>query len=276
VSLLKKSTAARPTGLTAALVLCLLAAAALAPQRAAACSLLEPEVCVETNSGGVATINVPPLSIVASLKPEVKEFEDCIWEAVEVDFGDGSPIEVVYWDASKGLSGSHAFPGPGEYHVQIETNEGWNADSATKPPASCPDLVIKAKVIYPTPPPPREEAPPPKPPTEREEEKPSEREGPSKGSGGGGGGGGGSGSGQGPVQTQPAGGNGYWHGCAGSVYAHRVGCHKARTVIGVARSRLTGHRAVRVAGFRCRLDRDPIRPVSCRRGAQRAIGPDSA
>ncbi len=270
MSVLRQRRTARLVGLGAASLVFLLAAA-LSPQRAAACSLLEAEVCVETNSGGVATINVPPLSLVAKFKPELAQYEDCIWEKVEVNFGDGSGIFETEWDASQGLQGSHTFPAPGEYHVQIETNEGRHA---TKPPSPCPDLVINARVIYPTPPPPpKEEMPPPQPPPKEKPKK--EQESPSRGSGAAGPGGG-SGSGQAPTETNSVGAAQYWRSCRGSVDAHRVGCEMAERLIGRARRRLSGHRSVLVAGFRCHLDGDRVRPVSCRRGERRAIGPDSA
>ena len=252
--------------LAAALVLVASAASSLSsPARAQAeCSLLT--LCVTTDAGGTANLNVPPLSFIATYKPEVIPYEDCVWEVVNVNFGDGSPEAVYFWDGSKGLTGSHTFPSPGEYPVTINATQGHHSESEAEPPETCPDLLIPAKAVFPSPTPPPTETPA-KPPKE-EGKKPGE--GGHKPTGGGG-----NSNGQGEEGGGESGGGHsivFWRGCSHNVYAHRVACKKARTVIDGAQEKLSGRNSAMVAGFRCHLT-DDLRPISCRRGKSRVLGP---
>ena len=107
------------------------------PKAEADCSLIN--LCIETDSSGTANLNVPPLAQVALLRPEIKPLEDCLWEVVDVNFGDGSQIAVYVWDATKNLTGSHTFPHPGEYKVDILATSGHHLDISDRTAEACPD-----------------------------------------------------------------------------------------------------------------------------------------
>jgi hypothetical protein len=241
--------------------LALLGAAALTPAPAAAVEepCPTPPLCVETDANGIYNLYVPPLSVVATLYPQVAPLQDCYWETVEANFGDGSPNETYVWDATKAMTGSHTFPAPGSYTVHIDATQGHHVPSGEP----CPDFPITATVTYPEPPP--VEPPTEKPPPEK------------------------TGGGDtvppllpvGPVtttpnafdQSGPPGGNVYWRRCRGDVLTHLVTCRKGRRVAGRALERLARRGSARVAGFACRLTPASARPLTCSRGTERILGP---
>ncbi len=242
------------------------------PKAEADCSLIN--LCIETDPGGTAHLNVPPLSQVALFRPEVKPLEDCLWEVVDVNFGDGSPTAVYVWDATKNLTGSHTFPHPGEYKVKILATSGHHLESLAVPPKACPDLPVEAKVIFPS----GSEKPAVETPVETPGKTPVEMPGKSPGSGEGAKKGG-SGAGKSIPAAEEEKGSGPSHPiliykrCPEDIYTHRVPCTKAAKVIAAAIKKLSTRRAARITGFRCTLDPSLSRPISCRRGDGRILGP---
>ena len=90
---------------------------------------------------------------------------------------------------------------------------------------------------------------------------------------------GGSGAGKSNPAAEEEGGSGpshpiliYKH-CPKDIYAHRVPCARAGKVIAGATEKLSTRRVARIAGFRCTLDPNLSRPISCRRGKRRILGP---
>jgi hypothetical protein len=247
----------RTATLAAGLVLAAATASLLAPTRAeAACPT---KLCLNTDAGGTVHLEVPPLSVVAFFYPEVAPYEDCKWDVVNVEFGDGSPKETYVWDGTKSFVGSHTFPSPGVYTVQINATQGHHQPSGEP----CPDFPVTATVTYPVPPPPPKEKPP------ESSETPTgngQRPGGSNGSGG-------SSTAEEEREPGPSHPNLIWRLCGSDVYAHRVACAKARRVVKGALEKLSGPGSARVAGFRCRLNPDQPRPISCRRGTSRILGP---
>jgi hypothetical protein len=246
---------------TIAATLAVLGAAALsAPSAGAAEPCPTPPLCVETDENGTYVLHVPPLSLVALLYPQVAPLQDCYWEVVEVDFGDGTAGEIYEWDATKELTGSHTFPEPGTYTVQIDATQGHHVSSGEP----CPDFPITAYVTFPEPPPvePPSGPPPGEPPGE------GGAPGPSQGST----------TPQAPGQllgpdppaAEPT---AYWRRCGGRVLAHGVACRKARKVAGRAPGKLVGRKSARVAGFSCALQPALPLPIACRRGADRILAP---
>ncbi|MFI5027379.1 MAG: hypothetical protein ACHQCF_00175 [Solirubrobacterales bacterium] len=235
-------------------------AALLAPTSAIAACPTQP-LCFRTDEHGTYRLHLPPLASLATFEPKVVEVEDCNWANVAVNFGDGGPGETVTWDATKEFTGSHTFPHPGEYTVQIDATQGHHQPSGEP----CPDLPITATVTFPTPtPPPKEE------PKEESRETPKEtgpKPGDSHGSGGS----------SGTKQEEGEKGASHpillWHRCGSDVYAQGVACTRARKVIKGALKKLTKRGSAPVAGFRCRLNPDEPRPISCHRGSSRILGP---
>lgn len=220
-----------------------------------------PPLCVETDADGVYRLSVPPLSLVAYAYPEIKPLEDCFWEVVEVDFGDGSPDEIYSWDATQGLSGSHAFPAPGTYTVHVNATQGHHVNSGEP----CPDFPLTATVTYPIPPDPPPKTDPPKDPpfvptdqggTEPDPIPPADHSIPNPWSQ--------------PLPVDEAG--PYWRRCR-AVRTHLVSCRNGRRLARVAGSKLDRPGSTQVGGFECRLSLGSAWPLVCRRGEQRVIAP---
>jgi hypothetical protein len=250
-------------GATIAAALAVLATTAVAaPSARAAESCPTPPLCVETDQHGNYYLSVPPLSLVALVYPQVEPLKDCYWEAVGVDFGDGSPDATYVWDATKELTGSHKFPAPGVYTVHVDATQGTHQESGLP----CPDFPITATVTYPVPPPVEEppvEEPPAEPP-------PGQTEG------------GGTGASNlvaagatapDAFSQAPGEANAYWRRCRAGVLTHGVSCRKGRRVASGARRGLARGGSTRVAGFTCSLQPALSRPLTCRRGPARIEAP---
>jgi hypothetical protein len=244
-----------------ALLACFAALSSPAPS-AAAC----PEgvdLCGTTNKQGTYFLQIPPFSFLSKIPGYewLAPLEDCVWE-VEVEFGDGSPNETYTFDAAIGLSGSHTFPEPGTYIVQVYAREGVHADSGEP----CPDFDQTAAITFPEPPPPPPEPPAPEPPG-GDPESPAEPSGTGDEPG----------SGLPPPASGP---RSSWRRCAGEVLTRGVGCRKAKRVIRRATKAVErlpaafgGWLPARAAGFRCRLRHTPTAELACRRGARRILAP---
>jgi hypothetical protein len=237
----------------AAVLVAFLAAAVSAPPAGAAkpCPV---EYC--TDSSGRYVLEVPPLTY----NPFLADYADCVWN-VEVDFGDGTQGDYVF-DAAVGLTGEHVFPMPGtSYTVQVWLREGAHSESEEP----CPDYGQSATVRYRTEaeeadPPPVEGPPQPKPgepptpgppPTA-----PNVQETPDSGAS--------------APEPEPT---AHWKRCRGGVYAHLVGCRKARRVAGAAGTKLTRPGTAQARGFACRLPRGPLQSIVCKRGEQSVLAP---
>jgi hypothetical protein len=234
------------------------AVALTAPSADAAETCPTPPLCVETDANGLYVLHVPPLSLVAILYPEVAPIADCYWTVVEVDYGDGSPGETYEWDATKEFNGSHTFPEPGTYTVQIDATRGHHVGSGEP----CPDFPITATVTFREPP----VEPPPGPDPGGETPDPGGGQPPPAASPDTGA----------PLlvpQLRPPGDEAisYWRRCRSKVLTHGVTCKKGRRVAGRARRKLAGRRSASVAGFRCTLSPALPRPIDCRRGADRIV-----
>ena len=240
----------------------LAAGAVTAPAASAETPCSTPPLCVETEPNGVYYLSVPPLSLVASFYPEVEPYADCLWERVEVDFGDGSPREIHVWDATQWLTGSHTFPAPGTYTVQIDATEGHHIGGEEP----CGDFPLTATVTYPA------AAPPTDPPGEPTDPPggpwtPTDQGGAAPGAIPG------APDLQNPnafePQGTPAADRSPWRRCRG-ILAHGVRCRKARRIVKAAASR-TRPGSILVAGFECDVNRGMVWPISCRRGEQRIL-----
>lgn len=278
---------ARIAGLGAALAVAALAAALLAAPASAAPPCPKEKVC--TDEKGFYTLNVPPLP---NIEPYAA-YRDCVWH-VHVNFGDGTSADYIF-EGEKGLSGSHTFPHYGEYAVKITLSESHHKSNPTGP--ECLNPPQSATVLYRDPSKfAEEEARETKIKAEQEQKEReareareaaraqreheaaqeqqeleerqakarAEREKKQAESGSEGGTGGESGGG-----GQAA----YWASCRHRVLAHRVGCGKAQSVAKAAGKKLTGRGSAKVAGYSCSYAPSRPRPLSCRRGGSRVLGP---
>jgi hypothetical protein len=220
-----------------------------------------------TDATGKYTLTVPPLPTTGILAA----YRDCVWQ-VHVNFGDGSGADYVF-EGEVGLSGSHTFPNYGEFHVTAALSNGYHRNAPTQ---MCPDYTQYATVLYRSPAEIAEAEAKEKQEQEEKEKSPGEK--PNEAPGAGGqpiGSGGGRSTGQ---EEGTSGGSGpshpilVWRSCSHNVYAHRVACRKARKVISGAQDKLSDRKSARVAGFQCHLT-DDLRPISCRRGKGRVLGP---
>jgi hypothetical protein len=245
--------------------LALLTAALLlwAPQASAACPT---EYC--TDATGSYTLSVEPLS-----GPIFGPYADCVWQ-VHVDFGDGTSADYVF-EGEKGLNGSHKFPSYGKYEVRITISAGYHKNSPSH--ESCPSLGKTAYVTFQDPAKVAEEEAKAKEEAEEAEEAPSgETPGEKSNGGPAAGGSTGSGAGVGEEEGEFSGTRGahLWDRCPTGVYVHEVACGKARKVVARAKEKLVKRRrSARVSGFSCKLDPGRSRPISCRRGKSRILGP---
>jgi hypothetical protein len=249
-----------------ATALALLTAALLlwAPKANAACPT---EYC--TDATGSYTLSVEPLS-----GPIFGPYADCVWQ-VHVDFGDGTSAEYVF-EGEKGLSGSHKFPSYGKYEVNFTISAGYHKNSPSH--ESCPSLGKTAYVTFQDPAEVAEEEAKAKEEAKAREEaeKAPSGETPGEKSSGGPGAEGSTGSGGGAGEGGFSGKREVhlWNRCPTGVYVHQVACGKARRVIAGAKEKLVKRRrSARVAGFSCKLDPGRPRPISCRRGMSRILGP---
>ena len=251
--------------LAALLALAAAIAALVAPSRS------EAEVCADgkeytfcktTNSSGKYTLVVPRGDIIATFEPAFAPYKDCTW-FVAVDFGDETSGSYT-WNAEVGLTESHTFPAPGSYVVKVEAKKGTHNGTEE----ACPNLNLSAYVTYPVPPPPPEEPPKGEPPPDGNGGGSGNPTGDKPGS-----------SGPGPVDPKSSNGQpGYWRHCGGNVLAHRLGCRRARNVVGAALvGRLRGGQQRRnraqAAGFSCHLRPQGPRRLACRRGDRRILSP---
>jgi hypothetical protein len=252
-----------------------------------------PEGKVCTDEAGKYVLNVPPLPTA----PPYSAYRDCVWQ-VHVDFGDGTAADYTF-EGEVGLSGSHTFPHFGEYHVAITLSHSYHKAEPTGP--ECLNPPQKATVLYRDPSKfaeeeakeaaaraakeqrereERESAKAAKETEEREVARESrereERVAREIAEGGKKPGGGPGGSTNGGGSAENGGGsNGvvFWTSCHHEIYAHRVACGKARSVVKSAATKLTKKGSAKVAGFSCRYDPSQIRPLTCRRGKSRIMGP---
>lgn len=236
----------------------LVAAAVLAPSAGATKPCPAGYYC--TDSNGKYVLSVPALTY----NPFLAEYADCVWK-VHVDFGDGTSEEYVF-DASVGLTGEHVFPTRGiTYTVEIQLREGVHYKTGEP----CPDYGLSPLVRYRTA---AEEADdPPAEPPEEPPEPPAEQGGATPG----------------PNPPAPDGGSatnpltpgpapertGYWKRCRGAVFAHHVGCRKARRVARAAAEKLVRPGTAGARGFACRLRRGPLPSIVCKRGERRVLAP---
>lgn len=256
------------------------------PAAGAAPPCPQGKVCTDNN--GFYELAVPPL-------PDegiYGAYRDCVWH-VHVDFGDGSSADYIF-EGEVGLSGSHTFPHYGEYAVVITLSDSHHKANPTG--AECLNPPQHATVLYRDPSKfaeeeqseaaakaaaeqrEREERQAAKEKREREaqeaakkrqekEAREKKREGergstaPSTGSG---------------SEEGGKGGGGFWTTCRRAIYAHKVPCAKAQRVIAHAGKRLTRRGSTKVSGFSCRFDPDRSRPLGCRRGPSRILGPPRA
>jgi hypothetical protein len=244
---------------------------ALAPGHAAAACPEGVDFCGTTNQQGTYVLYIPPFSVLSKFPgyEELAALEDCVWE-VGVEFGDGSPGEVYTFDAAIGLTGSHTFPQPGTYFVEVHAREGKHAGSEEP----CPDFDQTAGITYPEPPP-QEEPEEPQPPDPPD---PPGPQNPPTGD---------------PADATPADPmtglgpspntttrSSFWRSCGAGVRTHRVGCRRGRRVIRRAASAIarqpasfSGRLPGRAMGFACRLRLTPSREIACRRGSRRVLAP---
>ncbi len=232
----------------------------MAPTAGAAEPCPTPPLCVETDAKGVYFLSAPPLTLVSAFYPQVKPLEDCLWERVEVDFGDGSPDEIYVWNATQYLNGSHTFQTPGTYTVHINATQGHHLDSGEP----CPDFPLTATVTYPKPPPPKTDPPADPPddpptvvPTDQGKTVPSLLPVAADTS---------IASPWNPAAEEPV----YWRRCR-NMLVHLVTCRKGRRLARAVTSKLDRAGAALVGDFRCRLIPASPWPVVCRRDEQRVL-----
>jgi hypothetical protein len=256
----------RAATLAAGLALVGISAALFSPTRAAAAC---PAGAYCTDESGKYTLTVPPLPTTGILAA----YRDCVWQ-VHVNFGDNSGADYVF-EGEVGLSGSHTFPHYGEFHVTAALSNGYHKNAPTQ---ACPDYTQYATVLYRSPSEIAEaeakekqekEAKEAKEKEEKEKSPPKE---PTKNPGGTGGSNGSGGTAEEEREKGPSHPIHVWRNCSHNVYAHRVACKKAQKVIKEAQEKLSERKAAKVAGFRCHLTED-LRPISCRRGKGRVLGP---
>lgn len=232
-------------------LLAVLAGVAALPAPAGATPPCPVEYC--TDSTGNYELVVPPLT---NLPIVGNAYADCIWH-VHADFGDGTSEELIF-DASVGLTGSHAFPTRGvTYTVKIQLTNGHHGN--TEEP--CTNFTKEAKVRYRTASEEEDEAPDPWELIEQKEivpepiplaptiYTPNPFVGPTS-----------------PTTPPVA----FWRQCRAGVRAHGVSCRKGRQVIGRAREKLRSRAGAPVAGFSCRAT---AVAVVCRRGTDRVLAP---
>lgn len=284
---LRREPSARLVALGLTLTVAMIACALSASSASATPPCPKEKVC--TNDAGFFELHVPPLGT------EGLEglYRDCVWQ-VHIDFGDGTTANYVF-EGEKGLSGSHTFPHYGEYAVAITLHNSYHKPNPTG--SECVNPPKTATVLYRDPSKfAEEEAQEAKVKAEQEakereareakeaakaqkereaaqelkelEEKQAkaraEREKKQGGSGSGTGTGGEGGGGNAVA---------YWASCKHRVLAHEVACGKAQNVIGAAARKLTERGSAKVAGYSCSYVPSRSRPLSCRRGKSRALGP---
>jgi hypothetical protein len=282
----------RVSGHLALLAAALIAACALsglaAPAAGAVPACPEGKVC--TDETGKYVLDVPPLPTA----PPYSAYRDCVWQ-VHVDFGDGTAADYTF-EGEVGLSGSHTFPHFGEYQVAITLSHSHHKAEPAGP--ECLNPPQKATVLYRNPSKyaeeeakeaaaktakeqrVREERETAKAAKEleerevaREKQEREERAAHEKPKGTGSRSGGDSGEEGGSKEAGGSTGIVFWTDCHHEIYAHRVACGKARSVVKSAGAKLTKKGSAKVAGFSCRYDPSQIRPLTCRRGKSRITGP---
>jgi hypothetical protein len=254
--------------LTPTVAACALAAALLAAPASAVPKCPLGKYC--TDDTGEYTLTVPPLT---GKPPPFGTYAECVWQ-VHVTFGDGTFADYEF-DGQVGLSGSHTFPHYGEFTVTAALSEGEQPSHA-----ECPSVTQYAFVLYRSPAEiasaealekQEKEAKELKE-KEAKDEKEKEEKEPVKSPGGTGGS---RESGDGTPEEREKGPSHpilLWRNCSHNVYSHRVACKKAQKVIEGAQEKLSHRKSAKVAGFRCHLTND-LRPISCRRGKGRVLGP---
>jgi hypothetical protein len=263
-------------------VAAVLGAALLAPSSASAC----PTGASCTDEHGNYELVIPPYSATGSQAG----LYDCVWQA-QVEFGDGASAFGTF-EAEKGLTVSHTFALHRIYLVHFIARNGHHENA---PDEACSDVGREFIVFFQTPQEVAEEeqlAKEAREAREAKEKKEAEERAAMEANGrqeqeareareraaaeklGGAGSASGSGpkgiSGDGGGQTVPD----YWLSCRGRVQVHRVGCAKARKVVGGARRKnLLEVGPQQILGFTCRLTRARPAQISCRRGKARVLAP---